>query len=65
MESLLVVDPPALRADGQADRAVQPTVGDSSYLLLLSFLQEDMQQLILMPLPNVAILGQDPLTGRR
>lgn len=27
--------------------------------------QEDMQQLILMPLPSVAILGQDPLTGTR
>lgn len=64
MESLLVVDPAVLRADGQADRAVQPAVGASSYFPL-SFLQEDMQQLILMPLPNVAILGQDPLTGRR
>ncbi|XP_035528907.1 girdin [Morone saxatilis] len=29
---------------------------------LRAFYQEDMQQLILMPLPNVAILGQDPLT---
>ncbi|XP_031159127.1 coiled-coil domain containing 88A isoform X1 [Sander lucioperca] len=27
-----------------------------------AFYQEDLQQLILMPLPNVAILGQDPLT---
>ncbi|KAJ0002890.1 hypothetical protein NQD34_008039 [Periophthalmus magnuspinnatus] len=27
-----------------------------------SFYQENLQQLILMPLPNVAILGQDPLT---
>ncbi|XP_056899123.1 coiled-coil domain containing 88A isoform X1 [Takifugu flavidus] len=27
-----------------------------------AFYQENMQQLILMPLPNVAILGQDPLT---
>lgn len=29
---------------------------------LRAFYQEDLQQLILMPLPNVAILGQDPLT---
>ncbi|XP_027138958.1 coiled-coil domain containing 88A [Larimichthys crocea] len=29
---------------------------------LRAFYQEDMQQLILMPLPNVAILGQNPLT---
>lgn len=34
-------------------------------LHIFSFLQEDLQQLILMPLPNVAILGQDPLTGTR
>ncbi|XP_056295947.1 coiled-coil domain containing 88A isoform X2 [Pseudoliparis swirei] len=27
-----------------------------------AFYQEDLQQLILMPLPNVAILGQDPIT---
>lgn len=27
-----------------------------------AFYQENLQQLILMPLPNVAILGQDPLT---
>ncbi|KAL6117368.1 uncharacterized protein ACO6RY_15168 [Pungitius sinensis] len=27
-----------------------------------AFYQEDLQQLILMPLPNVAILGQDPVT---
>ncbi|KAK7922429.1 hypothetical protein WMY93_009331 [Mugilogobius chulae] len=27
-----------------------------------SYYQENLQQLILMPLPNVAILGQDPLT---
>ncbi|XP_067104446.1 coiled-coil domain containing 88A isoform X1 [Osmerus mordax] len=26
------------------------------------YYQEDLQQLILMPLPNIAILGQDPLT---
>lgn len=32
--------------------------------LYISFpFQEDLQQLILMSLPNVAILGQDPLTG--
>uniref|UniRef100_A0A096M9D4 Coiled-coil domain containing 88B n=1 Tax=Poecilia formosa TaxID=48698 RepID=A0A096M9D4_POEFO len=30
---------------------------------LRAFYQEDLQQLILMPLPNVAILGQDPLTA--
>ncbi|KAF0039801.1 hypothetical protein F2P81_008036 [Scophthalmus maximus] len=30
---------------------------------LRAFYQEDLQQLILMSLPNVAILGQDPLTG--
>ncbi|CAB1337543.1 unnamed protein product, partial [Coregonus sp. 'balchen'] len=30
---------------------------------LRAFYQEDLQQLILMPLPNIAILGQDPLTG--
>ncbi|GLD70289.1 girdin-like isoform X1, partial [Lates japonicus] len=29
---------------------------------LRAFYQEDLQQLILMSLPNVAILGQDPLT---
>uniref|UniRef100_A0A8C6U500 HOOK N-terminal domain-containing protein n=1 Tax=Neogobius melanostomus TaxID=47308 RepID=A0A8C6U500_9GOBI len=29
------------------------------------FYQENLQQLILMPLPNAAILGQDPLTGTR
>ncbi|XP_037531730.1 coiled-coil domain containing 88A [Nematolebias whitei] len=29
---------------------------------LRAFYQENLQQLILMPLPNVAILGQDPLT---
>ncbi|XP_061581562.1 coiled-coil domain containing 88A [Cololabis saira] len=29
---------------------------------LRAFYQEDLQQLILMPVPNVAILGQDPLT---
>ncbi|XP_068596611.1 coiled-coil domain containing 88A [Brachionichthys hirsutus] len=29
---------------------------------LRAFYQEDLQQLILMPLPNVALLGQDPLT---
>ncbi|XP_056239475.1 coiled-coil domain containing 88A [Seriola aureovittata] len=29
---------------------------------LRAFYQEDLQQLILMPLPSVAILGQDPLT---
>ncbi|XP_051929011.1 coiled-coil domain containing 88A [Hippocampus zosterae] len=29
---------------------------------LRAFYQEDLQQLILMPLPNVAILGQDPFT---
>ncbi|XP_026185622.1 coiled-coil domain containing 88A isoform X2 [Mastacembelus armatus] len=29
---------------------------------LRAFYQEDLQQVILMPLPNVAILGQDPLT---
>ncbi|KAM6924166.1 coiled-coil domain containing 88A [Xenentodon cancila] len=29
---------------------------------LRAFYQEDLQQLILMPIPNVAILGQDPLT---
>ncbi|XP_064829356.1 protein Daple-like isoform X2 [Oncorhynchus masou masou] len=29
---------------------------------LRAFYQEDLQQLILMPLPNTAILGQDPLT---
>ncbi|KAK6299197.1 hypothetical protein J4Q44_G00307070 [Coregonus suidteri] len=29
---------------------------------LRAFYQEDLQQLILMPLPNIAILGQDPLT---
>ncbi|XP_076015657.1 coiled-coil domain containing 88A isoform X2 [Genypterus blacodes] len=29
---------------------------------LRAFYQEDLQQLVLMPLPNVAILGQDPLT---
>ncbi|XP_070693071.1 coiled-coil domain containing 88A [Pempheris klunzingeri] len=29
---------------------------------LRAFYQEDLQQLILMPLPNAAILGQDPLT---
>ncbi|XP_068571045.1 coiled-coil domain containing 88A [Cebidichthys violaceus] len=27
-----------------------------------AFYQEDLQQLILMPLPNIAILGQDPIT---
>lgn len=27
--------------------------------------QENLQQLILMPLPNIAILGRDPLTGMR
>ncbi|KAJ3587988.1 hypothetical protein NHX12_011582 [Muraenolepis orangiensis] len=30
---------------------------------LRAYYQEDLQQLILMPLPNIAILGQDPLTG--
>ncbi|XP_036404235.1 coiled-coil domain containing 88A [Megalops cyprinoides] len=29
---------------------------------LRSFYQEDLQQLLLMPLPNVAVLGRDPLT---
>ncbi|XP_066574965.1 coiled-coil domain containing 88A isoform X2 [Amia ocellicauda] len=29
---------------------------------LRSYYQEDLQQLILMPLPNVAVLGRDPLT---
>ncbi|XP_061541528.1 coiled-coil domain containing 88A isoform X2 [Phycodurus eques] len=29
---------------------------------LRAFYQEDLQQLILMPLPNIAILGQDPFT---
>ncbi|XP_071268211.1 girdin-like [Salvelinus alpinus] len=29
---------------------------------LRAFYQDDLQQLILMPLPNTAILGQDPLT---
>ncbi|XP_063046686.1 coiled-coil domain containing 88A [Engraulis encrasicolus] len=29
---------------------------------LRSYYQENLQQLILMPLPNIAILGQDPLT---
>ncbi|XP_010896641.2 girdin isoform X1 [Esox lucius] len=29
---------------------------------LRAFYQENLQQLILMPLPNIAILGQDPLT---
>ncbi|XP_071385283.1 coiled-coil domain containing 88A [Centroberyx affinis] len=29
---------------------------------LRAYYQEDLQQLILMPLPNIAILGQDPLT---
>ncbi|CDQ83628.1 unnamed protein product [Oncorhynchus mykiss] len=29
---------------------------------LRAFYQEDLRQLILMPLPNIAILGQDPLT---
>lgn len=59
VESFHVVDP-----GRRTDRAAQPTAGRSSYFPL-SFLQENMQQLILMPLPNVAILGQDPLTGTR
>lgn len=42
-----------------------PSVTPTFSEFLLSLLQEDMQQLILMPLPNVAILGQDPLTGTR
>ncbi|KAJ8246944.1 hypothetical protein GJAV_G00257040 [Gymnothorax javanicus] len=29
---------------------------------LRSYYQEDLQQLLLMPLPNVAVLGRDPLT---
>lgn len=50
---------------GQTDRTGQViTSMFSSKLPTFSF-QEDLQQLILMPLPNVAILGQDPLTGTR
>lgn len=53
------------RLTGQASTSLEFFFLTQLWTFVLFFLQEDMQQLILMPLPNVAILGQDPLTGTR
>lgn len=61
----VVVYSGSLWADRRGRPADHLTVFFYLTLHVCSFLQEDLQQLILMPLPNVAILGQDPLTGTR
>lgn len=44
--------------------AYQASVYTSVCFLSSCSCQENLQQLILVPLPNVAVLGRDPLTGR-